>query len=207
MSRNLPRRVVVGVAVVVSFLTSPVAPGQVAAIPRMNQWGECQGYFDSIGGYYGVGVDQVGVVRQMGVSEDEIPVVFFISTRSRVSPEQVARLRLSGRPWVDISRQYGIGPEAYYVPMGDMGGGTLPNGRLLGYYRYPREQWGTLQFADEDLVRLANVQLLSARYGVPATDVLRASYGGSRYYMLDRQYRGGPPTAPDKPKKKYAFQE
>jgi hypothetical protein len=118
-----------------------------------------------VAGYFGVPQREV-VFCQRGVPDDEIPLAVFIAHRARVTPASVVDLRLRGKSWWDISVQFGLGPEVYYVPVNVVPG--PPYGKAYGYYKKPRNQWRTIVLSDADLLNLVNLRLsdyhhLSAR--------------------------------------------
>jgi hypothetical protein len=66
---------------------------------------------------YSVPVNDVAWVRQQGIPERDLPLVFFISARARVAPAAVVNLRLGGLAWAEIADRYELAPEAFnYVP-------------------------------------------------------------------------------------------
>jgi len=131
----------------------------------------------AVSNYYHVPEREVVVVHDRRVRDDEIPVVFFIAQRARVTPATIVDLRLRGLSWWDISVRYHLGADAYYVPVGKTPG--PPYGKAYGYYKKPRTQWKTIVLADADVVNLVELRFLSDYYHVPPERVieLRGSHG------------------------------
>ena len=207
MNRMLTRAIL---SALLGMVLAGAASAQIGGKHGLNPWTEYQAYFSLVGNYYGYGYDDVVGIREMGILEDELPVLFFIASRSHRHPGDIARYRQGHRSWMDVSRHYGLGPDAYYLSMegSDVGG----FGDRYGYLGYPRERWSSLQFQDNDLVYLANAHMLAGQYRVPPADVYRGALAGKRFYVMEGQYRSGlnPASQPGQPapkKKKYAFQE
>jgi hypothetical protein len=81
------------------------------------------------------------IVRDRGIHQEELPVVFFLAQRARVSPEAVVDLRLRGMNWMDITLQFGLSPDIYYVPVKSVKGGP-PYGHAYGYCKkHPKKEW------------------------------------------------------------------
>ncbi|MBP7868226.1 MAG: hypothetical protein KA419_20040 [Acidobacteria bacterium] len=212
MNRNTCRWTLALLAVALSWA---VAPAQIGGKYQLNAWSEYQAYFSLVGNSYGFADNDVIAMREMGILEDELPLLFFIANRAHCHPRDVARYRLGHHSWMDVSRHYRLGPDAYYLQVD--GYNEAAFGGRYSYLGYPRDRWSAVQFQDADLVYLANAHMLSRHYRVSPLDVYRGALGGKRFYQLEQQYRSGgmnppPPSGtsqgqPPPKKKKYAFQE
>jgi hypothetical protein len=92
-----------------------------------------RGFYLSVGDYYRVPEREVVIIRERGMSYEEMPVVFFIAGRAHVAPGVIVDLRLRGMSWMDITFRYGLSPEIYYVPLRVTPG--PPYGKAYGYYK------------------------------------------------------------------------
>ena len=66
---------------------------------------------------YQVPMTEVAWVRRQGITEADLPIVFFVAASAGITPGPVVRLRLEGWSWRDIERHYGMDPaRIYYAP-------------------------------------------------------------------------------------------
>lgn len=99
--------------------------------------GGIDGFIFSMGQYYGVPERDIVVIRERGIYEEELPVVFFIARMAGVDPGLVADLRMRGMSWMDITYYFGLRPDVYYVPV--VVHRYVP---AYGYYNsHPRGTW------------------------------------------------------------------
>ena len=126
----------------------------------------------AVANYYHVPEREVVVVRERRISDDDLPVVFFIAREARVPVARVIALREQGRSWWNISVGFGLRPDVYYVPVAYAPG--PPYGRAYGHYKKPKKQWNTIVLADDDVVNMVHLRFLSEHYGIPPERVMEA---------------------------------
>ncbi len=162
-----------------------------------------RGFYLAIGEYYRVPEREVIIVKERHIPDEELPVVFFISTRARVSPFAVIDLRLAGRSWMDISLHFGLGPEVYYVPVKVEVKGP-PYGKAYGYYKNkPRKEWAKIVPTDADVINLVNLRFVSEHYHYPPDHVIRMRSGGKGFVVIhDEVKKAKGKHAPGAPGKK-----
>jgi len=66
---------------------------------------------DDICRRYQVPLTEVRWVRRQGISESDLPIVFFVAASAGITPGPVVSLRLGGWSWKEIERHYGLDPE------------------------------------------------------------------------------------------------
>src|SRR5689334_13660048 len=178
-------------AVLIISAAALAAPsGRLSAQVRFGlsvQDGEVRDFSLAVGDYYRVPEREVVVVREYGIPDDEVPVVFFISRHSRYEPEAIVRMRLRGESWDRISQECGVPRDAYGIE----GVQGPPYGNAYGYYKHH----GRPNFyTDEAIVNSVNARILSDRYNCPAPEVVRMHGYGRSYVALNedfRSHRGG----------------
>jgi hypothetical protein len=142
----------------------------------------------AIGDYYHVPETQVTVVRERHIPEEELPVVFFLAQRARVSPEIIVSLRLGGKSWMEITHRYGLGADIFYVPVKNVSG--PPYGKAYGYYKNkPRKEWKHIRLADSDVLNLVNLKFISSYYGYAPDDVVRMRSNGKSFRAINREIK------------------
>jgi len=144
--------------------------------------GGINGFHLAIGQYYGVPAESVAVYRNR-IPDEELPVVFFIARRAHVEPAEVVRLRLSGRPWMQVALHFGLNAGDFYVETGRTDG---PYGRPYGFFRgRDRRHWRRIMLEDADLVNMVNLRFLSEHYHCPPDRVVEWRGQGRKFYEFD----------------------
>lgn len=134
-------------------------------------------YHAAVGQAFSVSSNEVGILAEWPLRADEIVVVLFVARNAGVSPDVVASLRSSGRPWAELLRTYGVGPGAFRI--------SFPPGTRLGplyeaYHAFseaPRSSWASIDLPDETVVALVNIRVLARQLGITVTRVL-GTWGG-----------------------------
>lgn len=151
--------------------------------------GGLNGFSLSVGEYYRAPEREIIVIRERGISEEELPVVFFIAQKARVSPKVIVDLRLRGMNWMDITLHHRLSPEIYYVPVRVAKQGP-PYGNAYGYYkRHPKKEWKKIVLNDEDIVNQVNLKFISAYHGYAPERVIEYRSQGRNFVTIDRDIR------------------
>jgi len=130
-----------------------------------------RGFHLAISKHYKVEGSVVTSFRHRRIPDEHLPVVFFLAQKARVSPGVIAKLRLGGKSWMDISLHFGLNTEIFYVPIRRHYG--PPYGKAFGHFKNcPRSEWASLRIPDNDIVTLVNVKFLSVHYGFTPDEVV-----------------------------------
>jgi hypothetical protein len=142
----------------------------------------------SIGEYYHVPEREVVALHEQGINEEEVPVVYFIAQRAHVKPKAVVALRLKGMKWMDITFQYGLSPEIYYVPLRQ----SPPYGHAFRYYKkHPKGGWKRGDLRDADIVNQVNLKFISEHRRYAPEKVMKYRAQGKSFAIIDRDTRYG----------------
>ncbi len=100
-------------------------------------------FYLAIGDHYKAPEKEVVMIREKGIPDDDLPVVFFLSKRAGVSPGVIIDLHLGGKSWMDITFHYGLTAEIYYVDVNEVKG--PPYGKAYGHFKKkPKKDWKTI---------------------------------------------------------------
>jgi hypothetical protein len=152
----------------------------------------------AVGDYYGKPEREVAALKKGRVHDEELPVVFFLSARARVSSSTIVKLRLKGMSWMDISLRYGLSADVYHV---DVRSGP-PYGKAYGHFKKPKKQWKKLRLSDADVVNLVNLRFLSEHYGFSATEIMRMRDRGESFVLINENVRKQKKSKGNKQEKK-----
>ncbi len=182
------RTAAVVISLVLTVLASSCAPSRVGMSYSATYGWPRSYYYYSVCEYYGVPEREIILIRDRGIPDEDIPVVFFIAQRAHVAPIRVIDMRSRGESWMDISLHFGLGPEVYYVPMEEVSG--PPYGRAYGYYRNrPRAEWKAIRLSDNDVVNFVNLRFVTEHYSYAAPDVIRMRSKGKSFVDINDEIR------------------
>ncbi len=141
-------------------------------------------FYFSIGDHYRVPERDIGTVRQRGIPDEELPVVFYLAAKAQVASGAVLDLRLKGSTWMDITLRYGLNPEIYYVPVKTAKVGP-PYGKAYGYYqKHPRNEWKKIVLHDDEVVNMVNLKFASDYYGYAPERVMQMRGEGQNFVTI-----------------------
>lgn len=148
------------------------------------------GFNLSVGNYYRVPEREVLIVRDRGIHQEELPVVFFLAQRAHVAPGAIVDLRLRGMNWMDITLHFGLQPDIYYVPVRVVDRQGPPYGNAYGYYKkHPKREWKKMRFKDDEIVNQVNLKFISEHYGYDPAQVMKHRSEGRQFTEIDRDVR------------------
>ena len=180
------RRIVLMLSLAISFLAGG-ARGDVAFSLSGDQDG-IKEFRLAIGDYYRVPETQVTVIRERQIPDEELPVVFFLAQRAKVSPDIIVNMRLGGKSWMDITYYYGMGADIYYVPVKTVNG--PPYGKAYGYYKNrPKKEWKYIKLADDDVINLVDLRFISSHYGHPPDEVIKMRSDGKSFMAINKDFK------------------
>lgn len=168
-----------------SMFLAGTAKAQVSGGISFNEDG-LSSFFLAVGQTYDVPEREVIIIHERNIPDDEIPVIFFIANRARVSREEIVVLRLAGRSWMDITLLYHLDPAIFYIALdGDPG---PEYGRAYGHWKHPRHEWRNIRFEDDDIVKMVNLRFVSNHYGVRPDEVIRLRGEHGNFVKVTREF-------------------
>src|SRR5580693_5213065 len=112
--------------------------------------------------YFKVSGQQVADAQQSGVSDEELPVVFFMAQRTNLGPEAVTTVHSSGLNWMQVAFHFRMNPWAFYTFLpGDTVAHTAFE-KACGEYKNTNN---TINLTDKDMVNFVDLKFLSEYYG------------------------------------------
>lgn len=145
------------------------------------------GYFQAVEKYYNITSEEVLKVSQTGMADEELPVVFFITGRSDVSPSEVTKIRLEGASWSEVCNEFSLSPSDFYV----MVSGTVDS-RVYGpvfdkYKNTPQKKWSELQFTDAEIIDLINLKLMYSLHDYSVYEIMAMRDYGKSFLKINQQ--------------------
>jgi hypothetical protein len=146
------------------------------------------GFAFSISNFYNVPQKEVIIIKERGIPDEELPVVFFIASKAKVKPQIIIDLRLKGLSWMDISLKFGLTADVYYVPVkGKVG---PPFGKAYGHFKkHHKHKWKDIRLDDDDIINLVNIRFISDYHGIEPDIVIRERAEGKTYVVIDKEFK------------------
>lgn len=182
--------------VIVLFILPPaVSRADIEAGVEIDD-GVIKDFHIAIGDFYKVPQDDIDIVKTRKIKEEELPVVFFLAQRAKVTPAAISELKLGGRSWLDITYYYGMGADIFYVKTGPVK--NPPYGKALGFYKNKKKsEWKYIKLSDEDVVNLVNLRFISAKYNSAPESVIKLRSDGKDFVSINRDFKDGKVGKPD----------
>lgn len=147
-----------------------------------------KGFYLSIGEHYQVAEEEIVIIKKKHIADDEMPVVFFLAKRAGVTPEVIVKLRLSGKSWMDITRDFGLTAEIFYVKLTTDPG--PPYGKAYGHFKNrERAEWGQVWLTDSDIVNFVNLRFISEHYDYSADEIIKMREKGADFVFINAEVK------------------
>ena len=182
------KRLIILLAVLGSVMCATTLLAQTVRTGVSVTDGHLNNFYLSIGDYYDVPESRVVYVRDRYPRHDEeLPVIFFLSSRAHVDPQVIIDLRARRRmSWLDITFHFGLSPEIYYVPVRRVG---PPYGKAYGYYKKHGKDYKRVVLADDDVVNLVNLRFLSDYHGIDPELIMDRRGKGEKFIVMNDALR------------------
>ena len=166
-----------------------ISLGHIQSSARADDRGS-QTYYSSLAQYYRVSERQVLELRDRKISDEEMPVVFFVARKAHVEPMEVVQLRNDGQSWMDITTHYGLNPDVCYVPATKITGSPYDHA-YSDFRKKPRREWKTIKLSDDDVVNLVNLRFVTDRYHTSTPVVMKMRNDGKSFVEINDQFKVG----------------
>lgn len=120
-------------------------------------------FYFAISKHYKTSNEEIVIAQKKKISDDELPVVFFLSKHLGIRSSSIIQLRLDGQSWHQICKFYGLSPEIFYVDLKEKP--APPYGKAWGHFQNkPKRNWREIYLSDEDIINLVNLKFASEYY-------------------------------------------
>lgn len=200
--RNIVSKAAAAAAVLAILLAAlPVRAGQTDLGISISD-GRLRSFYVAVGDHYRVAPRLVVDFRsRYRLSDEDLPVVFFLAARAQVGPRTVIDLRLKKQSWLQIALHFGLSPEIFFVPVGPERIGP-PYGNAYGYYRKHERggDWRQISLQDREVVDLVNLRFLSEYHGLTPEKVMTLRSHGRGFVDINAEIGKGKtkPAGPEK---------
>lgn len=128
-------------------------------------------YSETVSRYFRAPAGQIDMVADH-VNPSEIPVVFYIADRGKVSVEKVVELRGQGETWMEVAADCNLNAADFYIMVvGEIKSKTFAP-IFAKYTATPMTNWKSLELTDDEIVNLVNLRLVASQNDYSAYDVM-----------------------------------
>jgi len=155
--------------------------------------GKLRSFYLAVSDYYGIsGKAVVATKERYRLRDEELPVVYFLSARTRVDPSVIIDLRIKGLSWLDVTFHYGLTPEIFYVPVAVEKIGP-PYGKAYGHFKKYRskKEWKKIILNDYEVADLVNLRFISEHYKIKPETVMKMRSQGKNFLTINEENRKG----------------
>ena len=184
------KTVITAIMVLIVFILAVPGSAQNVSTGISIVDGDLKSFYLAIGDYYRVPQPRVVQVKKhYHVRDEELPVVFFLSSCAHVDPDVIMDLRFRQRmSWLNITFHFGLTPEIYYVPVKRVG---PPYGKAYGYYKKHKDDYKRVVLVDADVVNLVNLRFISDHHHVAPEMVMDMRSQGRQFVVINSEVRKG----------------
>src|SRR5580658_2475783 len=118
--------------------------------------------------YFRVSEQQVTDAEQSGISEEELPVVFFIAQRTNLGPEAVTTVHSGGLNWMQVAYHFRLNPLIFY----SFFTGHPAHAPLEKAYGEYKHRQNNFSLTDSDAGNRVNLKFLSEYYGRDPKEII-----------------------------------
>ncbi|MFZ5980160.1 MAG: hypothetical protein ACOYVF_05965 [Candidatus Zixiibacteriota bacterium] len=147
-----------------------------------------KGFYLAIGEHYQALDKEIVAAKKSNIPNEDMPVIFFLARRANTTPEVIIKLRLDGKSWMDITGQFGLTAEIFYVPLKEVSG--PPYGNAYGHFKHRnRKEWKEIRLTDPDIVNFVNLKFISEHYGCTPDEVVKMREKGSSFISINSEVK------------------
>lgn len=138
----------------------------------------------AIGEHYVTYDKEIEAVRKQNISDEELPLVFFFAKHTGVGKNEIIRLRLKGKSWMDICLQFGYTAELFYVPVKSNPG--PPYGKAYGHFKNKnKKKWNEIRLSDAEIIDFVNLKFMSEYYGYSPDEIIKMRAKGKSFIVIN----------------------
>jgi hypothetical protein len=146
------------------------------------------GYYSALEQYNNIPDRDVMFIKKRGVSDEELPVVLFIASKSNVSTDMILKMRSRKLSWWQIAMSLNLDPELFYFPVKAKYRGKI-YGNYYNNFSRPRNDWKRIVMNDDDMINSVNMKFVADHYGYDTDYVIRMREEGRNFIAINDQLR------------------
>jgi len=150
--------------------------------------GGVNNFYVAVSDYNRVPQNEVVAIRNRGIPDEELPVVYYLAAKANVRPNVIVDMRLRHMAWMDIAFKFHLSPDVFYVPVKT----AVHGGPYEGYYKHynvKKNRWNKIRLTDEEVVNSVNLRFASEHYGYSPEEVIKMRSNGKNFVAIHEDLR------------------
>jgi hypothetical protein len=144
-------------------------------------------YYKAIGTYYNVATDDVKEISQVGISDEDLPVVFFVSGQVEITPKEVAKMRHSGATWMAVCDKYNLPVSDFYVFISGSVDSKVYGPIYEKFNKTPKQKLNSIKLTDDEIVNLVNLKMVYSLHDYSVFDIMAMRDYGKTFARINQQ--------------------
>jgi len=142
----------------------------------------------AISKHYHVAEKDIVTISKKRISDEELPVVFFISSKAGVHSSLIIKLRLEGKSWHQIAVHFNLSPDIFFVNLKKNPG--PPYGKAYGHYKNKKKKkWHDVKLSDDDIINFVNLKFITSHYGYDPETVIEMRSKGRGFIEINQMVK------------------
>lgn len=144
-------------------------------------------YQMAVSGHYAVPLEEVTQVLEAGITEEELPVVFYIAEQAGVSPTSVVKSRKEAKSWFVIAADNNVTTSDFYVQVTGKRHGARFSKIYAKFSALSRDKFDQVALTDGEIVALVNLKFLYKYYNYSQHLIMTWSGEGKSFVEINHQ--------------------
>lgn len=144
-------------------------------------------YYESIGRYYSVTADEVLKISRAGISDEDLPVVFFIADRAKAEPGRIAQAFLGGTSWMDVCRNHSLYASDFYLIVSGKVTSRNYGPTFAKFKNTPEPEWKEIELTNDEIVNLVNLKLMYSLHDYSVYEIMAMRDYGKTFPTINHQ--------------------
>lgn len=147
-------------------------------------------YRQVLADYFDVPSDLVDEVFATALSDEDVPVVFYLSQRANMHPMRVAEIRLEEHSWMSICTVRGLSPADFHIiAAGEIESETYEP-IFEKYSSTPKFLWHEINLTDGDVVNLVNLKVIASHNDYSIFEIMSLRDESADFAELNHEVAG-----------------
>ena len=146
-------------------------------------------YTEAVCTYFKVNQETVEAVKSVGITDEDIPVVFFVAQRSKSDPATIADVRARGDSWEGIVKSRNLGSDIFFQHVVGFIDSPTYFPIFEKYKTSDTSKWRSMPLADDEIVNLVNLKFIASQHDYSVFEVMNQRDRGDTFVTINKDVR------------------
>ncbi len=144
-------------------------------------------YYQDVADYYNVSYEALVNLIDLGITDEDMPVVLFVADRMNSDFEEVAQMRAEGESWSNVLSFVGLKNDAFYIIISSRIESKTFAPIFEKFSTNPKSKWNNIDFTDNEIVNLVNLKFVSSHNDYSIFDIMAMRDYGKSFARINQQ--------------------